>query len=501
MVTNDLLEEIGMRKLYTPTKKNNYLMMLSLIVLSYISNAQVLEPVLVKDINSGNLSSSPQFLTSFAGELYFGTSDLNGLWMTDGTEAGTVLADGVNTIGNDYVSELLVFNGQLFFNTFSTKAWWNTTGGIDSAVQIEPDFNVFGGTSYYSTVLDTTELVLAGQDSSVSGSPVNLYRRRNDTSGTVAIGNFVSDNNSPNPRGFWKVGSKLLFSAIETTTGRELYSTDATTATTQMIKDINVGVGYSLSDVSGTGGVVLANELYIPALSSNPTGTKLWRSDGTNAGTTAIYDEAGVVNGSQVDYDSPKYLSVFDGSVYFFATAGVSPRLQLWKVTTGDRHPTQITFDPDFIPPTGSFGCNGSLKPMILTNIMLFPREDNTNGCELWSSDGTSMGIQMLKDINTGGVDSFPIPMAVFNGELYFTALKVGFGFELWHTDGKTAGTLMVSDINPGNAGSIVNFEMQEYNGELYFIAEDGVLGQELYKLALPADPIFKDSFERLGPI
>ncbi len=495
-LTNDLLEEIGMRKLYNPIKKIKYLMMLSLIVLSNVSTAQVAVPVLVKDINSGNLSSSPQFLTAFAGELYFATSNMNGLWKTDGTDAGTVLAEGASTIGNDFTSELLVFNGQLFFNTFLTKAWWNTTGGIDSAVRIEPNFNVFGGVSYDSTTLGTTELVFAGQDSSISGSPVNLYRR-NDTSGTIDIGgNFTSDSSGPRPRGFWKVGSKLLFSAVETATGRELYSTDATTDTTQIIKDIDLGVGSSLSDVSGTDGVVLGSELYFPAFSDSPAGTKLWRSDGTNAGTTAVYDVA------SVDYDSPKYLSVFNGSVYFFATAGTSPRLQLWKVTTADRHPTQITFDPDFIPPSGSFGCNGSLKPMILTNVMYFPREDNINGCELWSSDGTTMGTQMLKDINPGGVDSFPNLMATFNGELYFTALKAGFGFELWHSDGKTAGTLMVSDLNPGSAGSIVNFEMQEYNGELYFIAEDGLLGQELYKLEVSiADPIFKDSFEEVGPI
>ena len=477
-----------------------YLVIFTMMIFCLSSVAQV--PMLVSDINPGSSSSSPQFLTPFAGKLYFGTSNLNGLWMTDGADAGTIQTDGINTIGNDFVSELFVFNSQLFFNTFSIPAWWNTTGGVDNAVSIQPDLNVFGAVPYNSAVLSSTVLVFGGRDTSISGSPVNLYRSDGSSLNTVSFGSFTSDSNGPTPRGLWSVNSKMLFSAQESATGRELYSSDATTGTTQMIMDIAPGVGNSLSDVTGTGGVVLGNELYIPAFSDAPAGTKLWRSDGTTLGTDAVYDAADVGNGTLVDYDSPKYLTIFNGSVYFFATAGVSPRLQLWKVTTGDRHPTQITFDPDFSPPTGGFGCFGNLTTVVVATTLYFPREDNINGCELWSSDGTTMGTQMIKDINSGGVDSFPVPMAGFNGELYFTALTASSGFELWHTDGKITGTLMVSDLNPGTASSIQNFQMQEYNGELYFIAEDGVHGQELYKITFPTpDPIFKDGFEQVGPI
>ncbi|MFK5892999.1 MAG: hypothetical protein QM504_07235 [Pseudomonadota bacterium] len=492
-----------MKKTHDIILRTKHIAMMSLMAFSGFCMSQTYVPVLVKDINLGSANSSPQFLTPFAGKLYFGTSNLNGLWMTDGTDAGTVLADGISTIGSNTAVGLWVYNGQLFFNTISPSTWWSTTGGVDNATEIIPNFIAYGGVAYASTTLGVTKLVMGAQDLNVSATAIDLYRSDGTSGGTVAIGSFTSDSNGPNPRGFWKVGSKLLFSAKEIATGRELYSTDATTGTTQMVKDIATnGNSSSLSDVSGTGGVVLGSELYIPAFANAPAGTKLWRSNGTTAGTTAVYDDAGVANGTLTDYDTPKYLTVFNGAVYFFATAGVSPRLQLWKVTTGDTHPTQITFDADFIPPSGSFGCNGSLQPMILANTMYFPREDNSNGCELWSSDGTTAGTQMLKDINTGGADSFPKPMAVFNGELYFTALKAGFGFELWHTDGKTAGTLMVSDLNPGTAGSIQNYQMQEYNGELYFMAEDGVHGQELYKLTLSInDPIFKDGFEQIGPI
>jgi ELWxxDGT repeat protein len=469
-----------------------------LLITTCLSYAQV--PVLVKDINLGVSGSSPQFLTPFAGKLYFGTSNLSGLWMTDGSEAGTVLAEGMATIGNDFVSELSVLNNQLYFNTFSMPGWWSTMGGIDNATEIMTDIQAFGTTLYSSSILGSDVLVFAGKDSLLAGSPVNLYRSDGTTAGTMSIGTFNSSN-GPSPRGFWHVNGQLLFSANETATGRELYKTDATTATTQLVKDIDP-FGSGLSDVSGMGGVVLNNALYIPAFSDNPSGTKIWKSDGSTVGTVAVYDSIGVGNGSRTDYNAPKFLTVFNNAVYFFATAGTSPRLQLWKVATADVHPIQITFDADFNPPSGVFGCSGNLTPMVVGSTLYFQREDNTNGCELWSSNGTIMGTQMLKDINPGGADAFPILMVGFNEELYFTALKVGFGFELWHSDGSASGTLMVSDLNPGNASSILNTHMTEYQGELYFSAEDGLLGQELYKITFPViDPIFKDGFEQIGPI
>ncbi len=67
-----------------------------------------------------------------------------------------------------------------------------------------------------------------------------------------------------------------------------------------------------------------------------------------------------------------------------------------------------------------------------------------TNDIELWRSDGTSAGTEILKDIYPGNEGSYPTDFVDINGTLYFTAYNTTSGRELWKTDGTTAGTVMV---------------------------------------------------------
>ena len=65
-------------------------------------------------------------------------------------------------------------------------------------------------------------------------------------------------------------------------------------------------------------------------------------------------------------------------------------------------------------------------------------------------------------------------------GELFFVADDGTSGFELWKSDGTTAGTVLVKDINPGGVGSIP-VDFTEIGGELFFVANDGTTGLELW--------------------
>src|SRR5258706_11284023 len=81
--------------------------------------------------------------------------------------------------------------------------------------------------------------------------------------------------------------------------------------------------------------------------------------------------------------------------------------------------------------------------------------DDVVSGRELWKSDGTVGGAVQVKDIapgvgSVGGIlaplSSSPSGFTVFNNALYFSADDGVNGRELWKTDGTD--TMQVKDIN-----------------------------------------------------
>lgn len=71
--------------------------------------------------------------------------------------------------------------------------------------------------------------------------------------------------------------------------------------------------------------------------------------------------------------------------------------------------------------------------------------------------------------------------LTVFNNNLYFSADDGVHGKELWKTDGTEAGTVMVKDINPGSLSSNPT-QFTISNNQLFFVATDPVFGRELWK-------------------
>jgi ELWxxDGT repeat protein len=71
-----------------------------------------------------------------------------------------------------------------------------------------------------------------------------------------------------------------------------------------------------------------------------------------------------------------------------------------------------------------------------------------------------------------------------FRGYMYFAADNGGSGRELWRTDGTPGGTELVKDINPGEGDSAPE-ELTVSGHYLFFTASDrftgGVIGPELY--------------------
>src|SRR6266567_3839963 len=94
---------------------------------------------------------------------------------------------------------------------------------------------------------------------------------------------------------------------------------------------------------------------------------------------------------------------------------------------------------------------------------------------------GTADGTVLVKDIDPGTGGSYVDHLTNVNGTLYFTANDGTNGNELWKSDGTAGGTVLVKDVNLGPSGSYAG-NLTNVNGTLYFSANDGVNGVELWK-------------------
>lgn len=125
------------------------------------------------------------------------------------------------------------------------------------------------------------------------------------------------------------------------------------------------------------------------------------------------------------------------------------------------------------------------LFPVNVNGTLYFEANDGVHGLELWKTDGTTGGTVMVKDINPGTEDGMVADIISMNGQAYFVANDGVHGSELWKTDGTESGTVMVKDIWPGLNKSGIRIGLVtalNANGTLYFAADDGVAGLELWK-------------------
>ncbi|MBI5568598.1 MAG: hypothetical protein HY914_01500 [Desulfomonile tiedjei] len=300
------------------------------------------------------------------------------------------------------------------------------------------------------------------------------------------------------------VNGTLYFGANDRVHGFELWTSDGTETGTIMVKDMNPGSGnglvgdlisvngtlyffsqYGLYRSDGTAdGTVLVKEVAGNSLTDatgtlffggwdSEHGSGLWTSDGTEAGTAMIKDMS---PGSE--YGWIENLTNVNGTLFFMGDEGIHG-LELWK---SDGTEAGTVLIKDIVP-----GSEGAV-PQNLTDVdgtLFFTANDGVHGYELWKSDGTEAGTVMIKDINPGSDYGSPLHLTNFDGTLFFIAEDGVHGTELWKSDGTEAGTVMVKDINPGAAnswsGGAYN-NIVTMNGMLYFTADDGVHGQELWQ-------------------
>ncbi|HEY8514664.1 MAG TPA: ELWxxDGT repeat protein [Candidatus Binatia bacterium] len=385
-----------------------------------------------------------------------------GLWRSDGTEAGTAPVPGTE---DWYVGSYLFIEAATRTYFFAGNALWRTDGtdaGTQLAVTPAPPL---GFDQEYAVAGDG--FFFAGETSSTGAE---LWFTDGTPSGTRLVRDIVPGAAGSEPRELVVAGERAFFSAA-TANGRELWVSDGTEEGTRLVKDIRPGflasgLGEATAYLTPVGDVV-----YFVADDAS-TGRELWRSDGTPEGTFRVRDiRPGQLGALPVNFRPRAF-----GDLVLFAADDGASGLELWR-SDGSAAGTVRVKD---IRPGPS-----ESRPVLLGiagRWMYLSADDGEHGQELWRTDGTEAGTVLVKDINPGKASSRPRSGVAVGDAFYFVATTDEHGEELWVTDGTEEGTRLVDDLNP--TGDAEPWALTNAAGRLFFVADDGVHGTELWALS-----------------
>lgn len=290
-------------------------------------------------------TNRPNGLTAVGNRLFFAADDGSGihgreLWVSDGTDAGTVMVkDCYPDSGSSSPEYLLAMDGYCFFVAYHLtggRELWRSDGtaaGTDMVLDSNPGL---AGASF--TEPEVMDGILYYQANGM------LWRSDGTGPGTWEV--FSELPGSLGPIEITAMNGILYFQGADNEDGTELWRSDGTYGGTYQLRDIRVGPQSSLPWYL----VAVGNTLYFRATDS-VYGNELMKSDGTYAGTVVVAD---IISG---DGSYPEHMTALGEKVYFRVNDGINGT-ELWS-SDGTAGGTAMVADLN--------GGSGSSTPEFLT--------------------------------------------------------------------------------------------------------------------------------------
>jgi ELWxxDGT repeat protein len=461
-------------------------------------------------ISEGSYSSYPSELTDVGGTLYFAASNTvvgRELWRIGGSGKAEVVEDGLpgggirpGVLGSQpgFLTEV---SGQLFFRandgTTGTELWRVGPGGNAALVEDSVAgggiasgtyesypawLTNFGGTLYFSAFQPEVGVELWRVSGSGDAVLVDDTTGGDDGIGLSFAGSY--------PEGLTASGGTLYFRAANALVGYELWKINGA-GLAELVEDALSGGGLNPGNFSSYPNRLTDHQgiLYFNATTAND-GAELWRVN--SSGVAEIVSRAGSVGIHDGALGSnPEYLTSVGGVLYFSANDG-SQGVELWRVAGSGL----AELVEDNIPGDGLAPLAASSFPRLLTrrgDSLFFSATNSASGTELWWIDGVGTA-RLVGDgvmdggINPGAADADPANLSAVGGSLFFSADDGMHGVELWQVGLSGIASLVSATADPvglnGNSADAFPQPLAFVNGTLYFSAFDGRNGRELWRMS-----------------
>lgn len=389
------------------------------------------------------------------------------LWGSNGTAAGTVLLHNFGNLGAGGVLQAFDVVGpgggtyslleSVNSNTNDTELWGtNATAAGTALLHDFGNLQATGGLAVEGSAPNGSVLF---ESNNSTTEDTQLWASNGIVSGTLlmhdfgALGNNVTFLSSISAA---ENGSLLLQSVNLATGDNQLWVSSGTVAGTILLHDYgNLAAGNMAGDLNLIGrvsnGIVL-----LEAFNSVTTETQLWATDGTVAGTILIQDlgERGLNNNLLLGIGNAP-----DGSVLFAALNTASEVNRLWK-SNGTLAGTAMIHN------FGNLGAAGFVEGLETASNgtrMFTVYNDSTGETQLWSSDGTPAGTIALTDLGTLGMNELDIDAVNLVGTgtnvsgLFETYNSPTGDVQLWDSHGTVASTIMLHDFGGAPLGGLVS--------------------------------------------
>ena len=431
------------------------------------------------------------------------------LWRTDGngfhepnTPFGTFMVTDINPgIEGSFISELTKYGNSLYFSAYSAQygleLWRTDTNFPFNTSVIDINENEYSSSPTSLTVMLGTLYFIASD-----GTNTGLYRSDGTSAGTT----FIKDIGGEPYVKMQAIGNTLYMLVLEDNFGQnQLWKSDGTTEGTVMVKTIGE------SDISFINHTIYNGELYFAT--TDGTNTTLWRSDGTTVGTIGFAN----YSGSVMDFDNSSFSYLYfstnsgiflttpgqnvptqvvsgptesmkyhNGFIYYFIKNVNTQKSELWKANTTGTYSLLKVFEQ-----AESISDKKTMQYAGDGITLFFNGHSQAHGEELWKTDGTSQGTEMVKNIRSGIYESNIKYLTVGLGSgIIFWADDGTTGLEPYISDGTEANTVLLKDIKP-NAFDSYPANFTKLNDKIFFTANSGESNALLYVGTPPATPQF----------